>query len=144
MHDTILKFCLMMILLIFLSLIALEVTKEKNCDQKIQPIVVEYELKYPETFRKNVVITAYTNCPTETNQDDFTALMEKPVSGWTVAVSRDLMQFLGMKVYIEGYGVRYVNDLMNKRFTNSIDIYVGTKEEARNIGRTEAKAVFYK
>lgn len=95
-----------------------------------------------ETYKTDVVITAYTNATNETNSDEYTALMEKPVSGWTCAVSHDLKHFLGKKVYIEGHGLRYVNDLMNRRFSNRIDLYVGKKSEAREIGKSVGKAMF--
>lgn len=81
-------------------------------------------------------VTAYTNRPAETNDDPGnTATMETPVAGWTCAVSRDLIHWLGGRVYIEGIGVRRVSDLMNARFTQSVDIYMGDLAEAREFGR---------
>jgi len=84
-----------------------------------------------------VTLTGYTNAQDECNSDNWnTAIMEKPVVGWTVAVSQDLKCLLGKRIYVEGFGVRYVNDLMNKRFTNSIDILVATKKQAiKKIGK---------
>lgn len=85
-----------------------------------------------------VELTAYTARPEETNNDPTnTAIMELPVPGWTIAVSQDLKFLLGKRVYIEGYGIRRVNDLMNSRYTNRIDILVGTVSEARKIGLQE-------
>jgi 3D (Asp-Asp-Asp) domain-containing protein len=90
----------------------------------------------------NMKITAYTNAKNETNKDNTnTATMENPVAGWTCAVSRDFIHWLGGRVYIKGNGVRYVNDLMNERYENAIDIYVGTKEEAMKINKN-VKVVF--
>jgi 3D (Asp-Asp-Asp) domain-containing protein len=92
----------------------------------------------------NMVLSAYTNAKNETNEDNTnTAIMEDIVVGWSCAVSRDYMHWLGGRVYIKGYGVRYVNDLMNERYKKGIDICVGTKKEAKRIGRVEnVKVVF--
>jgi len=60
--------------------------------------------------------------------------MERPVVGRTVAVSHDLKHLLGKTVYVEGYGVRRVNDLMARRWERRIDVLVGSKEEARQRG----------
>ena len=86
----------------------------------------------------NVTLTAYTARPQETNNDPTnTAIMDKPFPGRTVAVSRDLSYLLGKRSYIEGIGVRYVNDLMNKRFTKTIDILMPTVKMARQFGVKE-------
>lgn len=124
------------------TVFVLKIISFEKCTTQEGFVSVEQKSKYPEKFYENVTVTAYTNARDETNKDEYTALMEKPVSGWTCAVSRDLMKYLGMKVYIEGHGMRYVNDLMNKRYTNRIDVYVGTKQQARNIGKTKSKVIF--
>ena len=88
-------------------------------------------------------VTAYTARPCETNDDPMhTATMERPKAGWTCAVSRDLMHWLGGRVYIEGVGVRRVNDLMNERFARRVDIFCGTVKEARAFGTQSRQAVF--
>ena len=88
-------------------------------------------------------VTAYTARKQETNNDNTnTATMEKPKPGYTCAVSRDLLQWLGGTIYIEGLGVWKVNDLMNKRFTNRIDLCVGTVKYARELGLKELNVVF--
>lgn len=80
-------------------------------------------------------ITAYTPSKDETNNNpQLTATMEKPISGGTCAVSRDLMHWLGGRIYIEGIGVRRVNDLMNKRFKKRVDLCVPTKTYAKDFG----------
>ena len=82
-----------------------------------------------------VELTAYTARKEETNNDPGnTAIMEKPISGWTIAVSQDLKHLLGKRVYIRGFGVRRVNDLMNSRYTKRVDILVSSVSEARKIG----------
>jgi len=103
-----------------------------------------YKIEGEQDYFSNMTVTAYTASKDETDDTPYkTALMERPVSGWTCAVSRDLLRFLGDMVYIEGIGVRRVNDLMNERFEKRIDVFVGTKEQAREIGKKERRVVFY-
>lgn len=99
---------------------------------KYEKIVDSYERKI-ENIKNNkimdfymlsdVTVTAYSPSPEETNEDpENTAIMEKPVIGYTCAVSRDLKYLLGKRIYIEGLGVFKVNDIMNKRYTKRIDL----------------------
>lgn len=100
--------------------------------------------------KNNVKITFY--CPelkgiNSDSNSRKTALMQKPVAGWTCAISRDLMKqgYLGKKIYIEGIGIRYANDLMGKtvngkEIVNQIDICVGKKNiynEAKKLGKNK-------
>jgi len=88
-------------------------------------------------------ITAYTARREETNKDnENTATMERPMAGRTCAVSRDLINWLGGWVYIEGVGVRKVNDLMNSRYTKSIDLCVRNPRIAKRFGRNRVRTVF--
>jgi 3D (Asp-Asp-Asp) domain-containing protein len=88
-------------------------------------------------------ISAYTNHPQETNHDNHnTAIMEKPIAEYTCAVSRDLIHWLGGTVYIKGIGIRRVNDLMNSRFEKSVDLYMGTVQQAKKFGRQEKQVIF--
>lgn len=81
-----------------------------------------------------VDLTAYTAREEETNSDPGnTAIMEKPRPGLTIAVSHDLQFLLGKRVYVKGFGVRRVNDLMNSRYTKRIDILTNSVERAREI-----------
>lgn len=89
-----------------------------------------------------LTVTAYTNRPQETNDCIKTATMEQAVPGWTVAVSRDLIHWLGGRVYIEGVGVRRVNDLMNVRHKRTLDLLVGTVDEAVEWGKKERTIVY--
>jgi len=113
-----------------------KIAKTKTSYHIIKP---EYDVRY---FPK-VTMTAYTASEDETNENpEKTAIMESPIPGWTCAVSRDFIQFLGDRIYIEGIGVRKVNDLMNVRYTKRIDILVGTKRQAYRIGK-QSKAVIF-
>lgn len=98
----------------------------------------------PGRFYEDMTITAYTAREEETDSTpEYTALMECPIPGYTVAVSRDLMKYLGWSVYIEGYGVWRVNDLMNPRYEKRIDLCVPHVDVARSIGVKERRVVFF-
>lgn len=102
--------------------------------------------QHAENLQKRFVLkveaTAYTPRKEECNNDFMnTAIMETPKPGWHIAVSHDLLFMLGKKVYIKGYGVRMVSDLMNERFKNKIDIMVGKVSEAREFGVKELEIV---
>lgn len=62
-----------------------------------------------------------------------------------VAVSQDLLKsgrvHYGDILFIEGYGYRVVNDCMNARIHNAVDLLVFTKSEERRIG-VRHKAVY--
>jgi len=107
-------------------------------------IITTVENIYTSTPESLVVeITAYTNRKCETNKDNNrTAIMERPVVGGSCAVSRDLLHWLGGRIYIEGIGIRRVNDLMNERFTRRIDLFMGTVQEAQQFGKQQKQAVF--
>jgi len=121
---------------------------------KLEDRIIYLENRQPEqtvilqginknTIKEQCKVTAYTNRIAETNNDpDNTAIMEKPVSGWTCAVSEDLMHWLGGRVYIKGVGVRRVNDLMNSRFKKAIDIYTGDHVYAKNFGKQEETVIY--
>lgn len=99
----------------------------------------------PTSHSYNCTLTAYSATVDQTNSDPYkTALMEKPVVGGTVAVSQDLKRYLGNSVYISGYGVFRVNDLMNKRYSNRVDLFVKDKKTAMRFGKKEnVLVVFY-
>lgn len=89
-------------------------------------------------------ITAYTPHKSETNNNpQLTATMEKPIPGGSCAVSRDLIHWLGGRIYIKGIGVRRVNDLMNARFEKRIDICVPKKEYAKKFGKKNNVVVVF-
>lgn len=89
---------------------------------------------------KKITVTAYSPRKIETDSTPYvTASMER-VSHGSVAVSRDLFAegwVFGSRVYIEGYGIYRINDLMNGRFTNAIDIFFWDTKKAKYFGRKE-------
>lgn len=86
-----------------------------------------------------VTLTAYT--PTHGQTDStptVTATGAKAIPGRTAAVSRDLIpNLMGHKIYVHGYGVFVVNDVMAHSATGGIDLCVGDKKTALNIGRRQ-------
>lgn len=113
-----------------------------SSDTKTEDSSLRIDRHYPVTAIK-ARITAYTSSPAETDSTPGrTAIMEKPIPGWTCAVSRDLAHWLGGRVWIEGVGVRRVNDLMNERFKRRVDVLVGKPKDAASVTADERKVVF--
>jgi 3D (Asp-Asp-Asp) domain-containing protein len=110
--------------------------------KKVEIIVFGADAR--KSYFEGVTVTAYSGRVEECNDDPgMTALMEPPMAGRTVAVSRDFMPFLGRWVYIPGVGVRRVNDLMNARFERRIDIFMPDAQTARAFGKQQKNIVFY-
>lgn len=102
-------------------------------EEKIVPVISQ-----PKSKSKEMTVTAYSLDKKQCNNDlENTATMVKPLPGITAAVSRDNLNLLGKKVYIEGHGVRKVTDVMNKRFKNRIDLLM-SKKEAKKFGVDKA------
>ena len=89
---------------------------------------------------QTVTVTAYTPSKDECDNDpDITASM-KQIRPGTIAVSRDLFKagwVFGKKVYIDGYGVFEILDLMHERWTKRIDIVMFSKAGARQFGKKD-------
>ena len=87
-----------------------------------------------DTKTREMRVTGYT--PTEKK----TALGEKVVVGYTAAISPNCADsFLGSKVYVQGLGVRYVNDLTaawvgEKYDMCTLDVAVSNNQEATRVG----------
>lgn len=78
-----------------------------------------------------------------------TALGEKVITGKTAAVSRNCIDLLGEKVYIQGIGIRYINDLTaewldDKYGICTLDIAVPNKSSANKIGHKTRTVVHIK
>ncbi len=114
-------------------------TQEKLFDLEYDKFILSSTLYFYERMGDhNVTVTAYTARPQETNNDPGnTSLMEKPIPGWTIATSRDLSYMKGKRVWVEGHGVKKVNDTMNIRYEERIDVLVGNVQQAREIGIQE-------
>ena len=78
-----------------------------------------------------------------------TALGEKVITGKTAAVSRNCIDLLGETVYIQGIGIRYINDLTaewldDKYGICTLDIAVPNKSSANKIGNKTRTVVHIK
>lgn len=87
--------------------------------------------------RRRLSLTATAYCPECLADEDGpqpSALGAPVRAGRTVAVSRDLRRLLGRKIYIEGVGVRVVEDLMHPRFAKRMDLCLPDKRQALAFG----------
>ncbi|QJB56211.1 3D domain-containing protein [Pseudodesulfovibrio sp. zrk46] len=92
---------------------------------------------------RKVTVTAYNPTTAQCDEDPLIAASMRKVRSGTIAVSRDLFDqgwVFGRKVRIEGYGIFEINDLMNKRFTQRIDIFMWDENQARQFGKKNIKA----
>lgn len=92
---------------------------------------------------KTVTVTAYNPTARQTDSDPLIAASMRKVRLGTIAVSRDLFNqgwVFGRKVRIEGLGIFEINDLMNKRYTQRIDIFMWDESQARQFGKKNIKA----
>ena len=114
-------------------------TKEQKQVIKHQEFIID---KYKESNVLNVTVTAYTPRARETDSTpQFTAIMSRSRPGYTAAVSRDLINYLGRKIYIEGVGVFKLEDVMNRRYRQRIDLMFGSVKAAREFGVKKLKVV---
>jgi len=110
-------------------------------DKKIR----EIENKFSHLIiSKKLTITAYNPVKEQTNlQPTITASMRLIKPGM-VAVSRDLFYSgwsFGKKVYIERHGVFEIQDLMNERYKDSMDILMYHKGDAKRFGRKVLRVI---
>lgn len=109
---------------------------------KERVIVIQVE----RPLASKVTLTAYSADRNQTDKDPFvTATLEKPIYGYTCAVSRDLARkgWLGRIIWIEGFGVWKVNDVMHSRWKNRIDLFL-PPQKAKKFTPREAWAVVIK
>jgi 3D (Asp-Asp-Asp) domain-containing protein len=71
-----------------------------------------------------------------------TASGDKPVPGQTVAAAKDIP--FGTKVWIEGVGVRTVNDRGGAIKRGRLDLCMATRDEAIAFGRQKRKVIILK
>lgn len=83
----------------------------------------------------NLTITAYRSVPHQTDDSPLYTSTGEHVNVHGIAVSQDLLRKSGGPlnygdlVYVEGLGFKTVNDCMNKRHHNAIDVWVERKED---------------
>ncbi len=121
------------------------VLSEKTAEarkQMVEEVRLLQKAKYAPPVRK-VTVTAYNPTTDQCDSDPLIAASMRKVRLGTIAVSRDLFDqgwVFGRKVRIEGIGIFEVNDLMNKRFTQRVDIFMWDEDQARQFGKKNIKA----
>jgi 3D (Asp-Asp-Asp) domain-containing protein len=95
-------------------------------------------IQEPPSHHREVTVTQY-----HYQKPSPTAILEKPVAGWTAAVSRELVHlgWMGRRIYLEGLGVFKVNDVMAESVEGChVDIYAGSKDKAMKFGKRQSVA----
>jgi len=86
---------------------------------------------------QKLTVTAYSPRRVETDDDPFINASMTPVSEGQIAVSRDLFNdgwVFYRYVYIKGYGIFEIRDLMNVRYKKRIDVFFNDTRKARQWG----------
>lgn len=90
-----------------------------------------------------LTVTSYRPIPAQTDASPTWTSIGDRTTKFGCAVSQDLLKsgvvHYGDVLLIEGYGYRIVNDTMNPRHTNHVDMLVFTRDEERAIGTRHLK-----
>ena len=95
-----------------------------------------------------LTVTSYRPVPAQTkpdctSRDHCHTSIDDGVTKYGLAVSQDMLKdghvHYGDAVYVDGYGWRIVNDCMNARHRDSVDMMVLTKAEERAVGVRKLK-----
>lgn len=103
----------------------------------------ELQSRIDERCVERVTVTAYTPSKRECDADPRITASMQSVRAGTVAVSRDLFEdgwVFGKKVYLMGLGIYEITDLMHKRHSKKIDIFMWNKKDAVTFGRRKTTA----
>ena len=96
------------------------------------------ELILTLTFISSMTVTSYRSVPAQTDSSPYITSIGEKVNKSGVAASQDLLKAGTLKygdiIYVEGYGLKVVNDTMHPRMTNHIDMWVKTKAEEHKVG----------
>lgn len=83
-------------------------------------------------------ITSYQSKRNQTDASPWITSLNSRTSKMGCAVSRDLLVDrrvrYGDMLFIEGFGLRIINDTMHKRHRNHVDLWVKTDEEESQVG----------
>jgi len=86
----------------------------------------------------NMQVTSYRSVPEQTDDTPFITSIGEKVCKDGVAASQDLLAngtvHYGDWLYIEGIGLKRVNDTMHERHKQAVDIWVATYAEEKAIG----------
>lgn len=85
-----------------------------------------------------LTLTSYRSLPAQTDSSPFITSIGHRVSEQGLAVSQDLIKTgqvcYGDMLYVPGFGLRIVNDTMNKRHRKWVDLWVKTYEDEKQVG----------
>jgi 3D (Asp-Asp-Asp) domain-containing protein len=88
-------------------------------------------------------VTAYRSVKSQTDDSPYWTSIGIRTNPFIVAVSLDLLKNgtlqYGDLIYIEHYGFKHVADVMNKKNTNSVDIWVDSYSQEKLIGTRHLK-----
>ncbi len=93
-------------------------------------------------YAERVTVTGYNSVREQTDSTPRITAINTGCREGVVAVSRDLLErgwTFGSKIWIEGYGVYTIEDVMNSRHRNHIDIWLPGKSKIN--GRDHVLAV---
>lgn len=86
-------------------------------------------------FIGSLTLTSYRSVPSQTDSTPFITSIGERVCKDGVAVSQDLLLSGTVKygdwLYIDGVGLKKVNDTMNQRHKNHIDIWVESYDQEK-------------
>lgn len=87
---------------------------------------------------EQVTVSAYSSTRAQTDSTPWTTADMSGVRPGIVAVSRDLMSELGLqfgqRIYLSGFGIFEVRDVMHRRWSRRVDIWCPDKTAAEMIG----------
>ncbi len=80
-------------------------------------------------------VTSYRSVPSQTDNSPLYTSIGEHVCADGIAVSQDILKQNKLKygdwVFVTGVGLKRVNDTMNPRWRNRMDVWVGSKEEEK-------------
>lgn len=123
------------ILLLFIGCVLLRVFRVKP---EAPRLTVENAIGLKGILLGTMTATAYRSVPEQTDNSPFITATGGRVHRDGVALSRNLLKRWGGPVnygdivYIEDIGFKVVNDSMNKRHFNHVDIWVKTYKEEKS------------
>lgn len=96
-------------------------------------------------FIGSLTVTSYRSIPSQTDSSPWITSIGERVTVRGCAVSQDLLKEhggpldYGDLIYVDGFGFRFINDCMNQRHKNSIDLWVKTKDDESKVGVRKLK-----
>ncbi len=89
-----------------------------------------------------VTATAYSPGEEQTDASPWRGALGLRIRpGRTLAVSQDLRDLLGRRVFIKGFGFRVVEDLMHERWSKRADFCVSDRDKAASFGVQDIELV---